>query len=162
MTIVTRIAGLRTNALAALVGLLIEFVLGTTLYGQVPKAVQGHGTFGAFGEVIVSGPLLLTLHAIVGTLIVVSAVTALVRAVLLRMTGFIVLTAIAFVAVLLAWFGGSAFADTLAAGAARALEWSTAVALLGYAIVLFIRIPDRYDESAPHGTSRPANLQVTK
>lgn len=136
-----RVAGLRTNAFAALVGLLIAFVLGTTLYGQVPRDAQGRGVFGAFGVSIVSGPVLLILHAVVGTLIVVSAATVVVRAVILRRPVLTVLTAVALLAVLLAWFAGSVFADTLAAGAARAMEWSTAVALLLYAIVLFLRVP---------------------
>jgi hypothetical protein len=135
------ISGLRTNAFAALVGLLIVFILGTTLYGQVPKDAQGRGIFGAFGEAVVTGPVLLTLHAIVGTLIVISAATAFVRAILIRKPGLIALTSVAFLAVLLAWFAGSAFANTLAPGAARAMEWSTAVALLLYAIILFIRTP---------------------
>jgi hypothetical protein len=134
-----RITGLRTNAFAAVVGLLIEFVLGTTLYGQVPKDAQGRGVFGAFGEVVISGPVLLILHAAVGTLVVVTAATAVVRAILIRNPGFIALMSVAFIAVLLAWFSGSAFANTLAPSAARAMEWSTAVALLLYAIVLLIR-----------------------
>jgi hypothetical protein len=134
-----RITGLRTNAFAAVVGLLIEFVLGTTLYGQVPKDAQGRGVFGAFGEVVISGPVLLILHAAVGTLVVVTAATAVVRAILIRNPGFIALMSVAFIAVLLAWFSGSAFANTLAPSVARAMEWSTAVALLLYAIVLLIR-----------------------
>ena len=141
MKLTKRITGLRTNAFAAVVGLLFEFVLGTTLYGQVPKDAQGRGLFGAFGEVVISGPVLLILHAIVGTLIVVSASTAFVRAILIQNPGFIALMSVAFLAVLLAWFAGSAFANTLAPTAARAMEWSTAVALLLYAIVLFVRTP---------------------
>jgi hypothetical protein len=135
------ITGLRTNTFAALVGLLVAFILGTTLYGQVPKDAQGRGIFGAFGEAVITGPVLLTLHAIVGTLIVISAATALVRAILIRKPGLIGLTSVAFLAVLVAWFAGSAFANTLAPTAARAMEWSTAIALLLYAIVLFIRTP---------------------
>lgn len=141
MKLTKRITGLRTNAFAALVGLIIEFVLGTTLYGQIPKDAQGRGIFGAFGEVVISGPVLLILHAIVGTLIVVSAATAVIRAILMRIPGVIALMSAAFLAVLLAWFAGSAFANTLALTAARAMEWSTAVALLLYAIILFVRTP---------------------
>jgi hypothetical protein len=139
--ILGRITGLRTNAFAALVGLLIVFVLGTTLYGQVPKDAQGRGIFGAFGEAVISGPVLLTLHAIVGTLIVISAATAAIRAILIRKPALIALMSVAFVVVLVAWFAGSAFANTLAPTAARVMEWSTAVALLLYAIALFLRTP---------------------
>jgi hypothetical protein len=141
MKLTKRITGLRANAFAALVGLVIEFVLGTTLYGQVPKDAHGRGIFGAFGEVVISGPVLLILHAIVGTLIVVSAATAVVRAILIRNPRFITLISVAFLAVLLAWFAGSAFANTLAPAAARAMEWSTAVGMLLYAIVLFVCTP---------------------
>jgi len=136
-----RISALRANAFAALVGLLIEFVLGTTLYGQVPKDAKGRGIFGSFGEVVITGPVLLILHAVVGTLVVVSAVTAVIRAVRLRDPAFITITAVALLAVVMAWFGGSSFANTLAPGAAKAMEWSTAVALLLYAIVLLVRGP---------------------
>ena len=146
MNVTKRMNGLRTNSFAALVGLLIEFVLGTTLYGQVPKDAQGSGIFGAFGEVVISGPVLLILHAVVGTLVVVSAATAVVRAIRIRKPGLIALVSVAFLAVLLAWFAGSAYANTLAPTAVRAMEWSTAVALLLYAIVLFISTPLREKE----------------
>jgi hypothetical protein len=146
-----RISGLRSNSLAAIVGLLIEFVLGSTLYGQVPKDAHGQGLFGAFGESIISGPVLLILHAIVGTLIVVSAATALIRSLTIRRTGLIVVTAVALVAVLLAWFGGSEFANTLSPTAARVMEWSTAIAILGYAIILFNRAPAEEERNADNG-----------
>lgn len=136
-----RLTGLRSTVLAALIGLLIAFVLGTTLDGQIPKSAQGRGLLGAFGDAVIGGPILLSLHAIIGTLIVISAATAVVHAVLTRSTRLIALTSGALLCVLLAWLGGSSLADTLAPGADRAMEWSAATALLLYAVVLFLNTP---------------------
>ena len=130
MKLTKRITGLRTNAFAALVGLLIEFVLGTTLYGQIPKDAHGREESSEPSARSSSAdPSLLILHAIVGTLIVLSATTAVIRAILIRNPGFITLMSVALLAVLLAWFAGSAFANTLSPTAARAMEWATAVGI---------------------------------
>jgi hypothetical protein len=53
---------------------------------RIPASDHGKGTFAAFGAAVADGPLALALHALLGTLLVVSAVTFVIRAVLARKT----------------------------------------------------------------------------
>jgi len=133
-----RVSQLRATALASIVILLVEFVIGSNLYNQAPKAAHGQPIFAAFGLAIADGPIALAIHAVLGTLIIAGAIQALVRAIQGRRTALIVLAAIALVAIVLAWFGGSSYVSTHSDVASRLMGLGTAVALLGYSIVLFI------------------------
>lgn len=137
----TTVTSLRGTAFAAIVLLLIEFGIGVNLFGTAPKADQGKGAFGAFGAVFTNGPAALMIHAVVGTLLVVAAVTALVRAVLARQTPSVVLTAVALLSVIGAWFSGSSYVGDHASGAARGMAYATALAILCYALVLLVVRP---------------------
>ena len=66
-----RIRGLRANALAATVMLLIQYCFGIAvgLYSVLPVSDHGKDLFGAFGAAVANGPVLLTLHAVLGTLL---------------------------------------------------------------------------------------------
>jgi hypothetical protein len=68
-------------------------------------------------------------------------VTALVRAVPVRHTASLVLTAVALLAVLGAWFSGSSYVGSHASGAARGMAYATALAILCYALVLLVARP---------------------
>lgn len=132
---------LRATAFAGIVLLLIEFGIGVNLFGTVPKADQGKDTFAAFVAVFTHGPAALMIHATIGTLLIVSAVTALVRAVLARQTPSIVLTVVALLSVLGAWFSGSSYVGDHAGGAARGMAYATALAILCYALVMLVVRP---------------------
>ena len=137
-----RVGQLRATALASIVILLIEFAIGSNLYNQAPKSAQGQSTFAAFGLAIVDGPIALAIHAILGTLIIAGAIQALVRAIQSHSVAFIVLGAIALLAIVLAWFGGSTYVSTHSAVASHVMGLGTGVAILCYAVVLFI-VPKR-------------------
>jgi hypothetical protein len=144
-----RARGLRITAFAGLVMLLLEYGLGvwTNLYAPLPVSDHGEATFAAFGGAVAHGPVGLTLHALLGTLLIVTAVSVVVRAALARQTVSIVLACVSLVAVLAAWFSGTKFVSDTASGASFGMAVATGVALLGYATILFIAIPTQSGRS---------------
>lgn len=139
---------LRVTVLAALVMLLIEYMLGawTDLYASLPASDSGEATFAAFGGAVAHGPVVLSIHALLGTLLIVTAVSVVVRAALIRQAAPIILGCVALLAILAAWFSGSTFVGDQASGASFGMAVATGVALLGYVIILFIVIP-AYDQA---------------
>jgi hypothetical protein len=133
------VSGLRINALAAVVMLLIEYGLGiwVNLYAQVPAEDHGKGTFAALGAAVAHGPVALAVHAVLGTLLLVTAIGLIVRAALARKAAATVIGAIAFCAILAAWLSGARFVGDAAAGASFGMAIATGVALLGYEVILF-------------------------
>ena len=77
-----RISGLRRAGFAAFVMLVVQFALGiyVNLYVTVPSADHGHG----FGQAIANGPAGLTLHIMLGLLLILAALGFLVQAILAR------------------------------------------------------------------------------
>ena len=132
--------GLRANSFSAAVMLLIEYGLGiwVNLYAQIPASDHGKGTFAAFGAAVADGPVALALHAVLGTLLLVTAITLVIRAALARKTAATVIGAIAFLAVAAAWLSGTRFVGNGAAGASFGMAIATGVALLSYVIILFV------------------------
>jgi hypothetical protein len=133
-------SGLRTNAFSAAVMLLIEYGLGiwVNLYAQIPASDHGKGTFAAFGAAVAEGPVALAVHAVLGTLLIVTAIALIVRAVLARKAAAILIGVIAFLAVLAAWLSGARFVGDAADGASFGMAIATGVALLSYVIILFL------------------------
>ena len=138
-----RVRGLRANSLAALVMLLVEYGLGmwTNLYAKLPAADQGKGTFVAFGDAVAHGPVGLALHALLGTLLIVTAASVVVRAALIRHAPLIVVGCVALLAILAAWLSGAKFVGDAANGASFGMALATGVAIVGYAAILFIAVP---------------------
>jgi hypothetical protein len=132
--------GLRPNSFAAVVMLLIEYGLGiwVNLYAQIPASDKGKGTFAAFGAAVANGPVALTLHALLGTLLLVTAITLVIRAVLARKAAATVIGAVALLAIIAAWLSGGRFIGDGADGASFGMAMATAVALLCYVIILFV------------------------
>jgi hypothetical protein len=131
---------LRTNCFAATVMLAIEFGLGmwTNIYANLPAADHGKGMFAAFGRAVADGPVGLSLHAIVGTLLLITGISAMVRAVLIRGPLSISLTGVALLALLAAWTSGAKFVGDMGKGPSLTMAIATGVALLGYAVILFV------------------------
>ena len=69
-----KISNLRVNSFAALVILLIEIGvgIGVNLFATLPTDDAGKSLFAAFGTAVTNGPLVLTLHALLGTIILIS------------------------------------------------------------------------------------------
>lgn len=132
--------GLRPNAFSAVVILLAEYGLGiwVNLYAQIPASDQGKGVFAAFGSAVADGPLTLALHALIGTLLLVTAIAFVIRAVLARRAAATVLGAVALLAVIAAWLSGARFVGASANGASFGMAMATGVVLLCYVIILFV------------------------
>jgi hypothetical protein len=136
----SRIKGLRANALAGLIMLLIEYSLGISanLYSTLPAADRGKPLFAGLGDAVGNGPLLVTLHALLGTLLLITGIAAVVRASRLGRRPLIALAGTALLAILVAWLSGSAFVGHQKAAASLAMALAAAVAILCFALVIFI------------------------
>jgi hypothetical protein len=131
---------LRTNCFAAAVMLVVEFGLGmwTNIYANLPASDHGKSMFGAFGHAVADGPVGLSLHAIVGTLLVIAGISAVVRAVFTRSPVSISFTGVALLAILAAWSSGAKFVGDMGKGPSLTMALATGVALLCYAVILFV------------------------
>lgn len=135
-----RIRALRANALAGLVMLLIEYSLGISvnLYSTLPASDRGKTPFAGLGAAVGNGPLLVTLHALLGTLLLITAIAAVVRAFRIGARLLIALAGAALLATLVAWLSGSAFVGHQKAAASLAMALAAAAAILCYALVIFV------------------------
>ncbi|HWD69872.1 MAG TPA: hypothetical protein VG293_06725 [Solirubrobacteraceae bacterium] len=133
-------SGLRANALAGLVMLLIEYSLGISvnLYSKLPTSDAGKPLFAGLGAAVGNGPFLLAFHAVLGTLLLLTGVAAVVRASRLGARHLIALSAGALVATLVAWLSGSEFVGHMKNSASLTMALAAAVAILCYALVIFV------------------------
>ena len=132
--------GLRANSFSAVVMLLAQYGLGiwVNVYAQIPASDHGKGAFAAFGAAVADGPVALALHAVLGTLLLATAIAFIVRAALARKIATTVIGVIAFLAIIGAWLSGARFVGDAADGASFAMAIETGVALLCYVIILFV------------------------
>lgn len=130
---------LRANALAAITMLVIEFGLGTgvNLYVALPTSDRGKSLLSAFGSALV-GPVPLAIHALLGTLLLITGASAVIRASGLREPALIAITGSSLLGILTAWLAGAWFVGSMADGASMAMAGATAVSILGYSFVLFL------------------------
>lgn len=137
---VKRVRGLRANSLAALVILLIEYGLGVwvNLYGHLPVSDHGASLTTGFGRAIAGGPVGLSIHAVFGVVLVVSATTALVRSVLVRRRAPMTVTAVGLAAVLIAGVSGARFVGSGSNASSMTMAVSAGVAIGAYALALFL------------------------
>jgi hypothetical protein len=128
-----RQAALRRANLAILILLIVQFALGmgVNLYVTLPAAGHpGHASWFGNGA-------LLALHAALGVLLILAAISVLVRTIMARNATLIVTSAAGLVAILLAAFFGSGFTDKLTDGYSLGMAMATAAVLVCYAIGLF-------------------------
>lgn len=135
-----KIRGLRINSFAAVVMLMFEFGLGigVSLYASLPASGNGKGVLGAFLSAITDGPIALTLHALLGTLLIISAIAAVVRASFVRRTLLTIIAGAAFLAIVLAWLSGARFVGSGGNGASLVMAVATGFAVLCYATIVLI------------------------
>jgi hypothetical protein len=140
VSVAKKLRGIRANSLAASVMLLIELGLGLSvnLYTNLPGSDQGKGVVAAIGLAVTGGPIALTLHALLGTVLLLSAITLVVRTWSIHRTLLLVAAIVGLVAILMAWFSGARFVGTMANGASMAMGLATGVALFCYVLVLFV------------------------
>jgi hypothetical protein len=148
----SKVAGLRANALAGLIMLLIEYSLGISanLYSTLPAADRGKTLFAGLGAAVGNGPLLVTLHALLGTLLLITGIAAVVRASRLGRGPLIALSGTALLATLVAWLSGSAFVGHQKAAVSLAMALAAALAILSYALMIFILSVGRVGSTASH------------
>ncbi len=132
----SRISGLRRASFTAFVMLVVQFALGSyvNLYVTVPSADHGHG----FGQAISNGPAGLTLHIVLGLLLILAALGFLVQAILARRPMLIAAAVLGLLAMIGAAASGSAFTGSGKDGASMAMALLAAGALLCYGASLLV------------------------
>ena len=137
---VRAVRGLRANSLAAIVILLFEYGLGVwvNLYGHLPASDHGATLATGIGRAISDGPVGLSIHAVLGLVLVVSALTALVRSILIGRPVLIALTAVGLAAVVTAALSGARFVGHGDNGSSMGMAIASGVAIGAYALVLFV------------------------
>jgi hypothetical protein len=132
----SRISGLRRASFAAFVMLVVQFALGiyVNLYVTVPSADHGHG----FGQAIANGPAGLTLHIVLGLLLILAALGFLVQAILARRPALIAAAVLGLLAMIGAAASGSTFTGSGKDGASMAMALLAAAGLLCYGASLFL------------------------
>jgi hypothetical protein len=122
--------------LAAAIMLLIQYGLGigVNLYVTLPAA--GRGGRG-IGDAFSSGPAL-AVHAVLGLLLILTALSMVVRSVIARHRASIVTSAAGLLAILAAAGYGAGFVHNGSAAASLGMALATGVALLSYIIGLFV------------------------
>ena len=123
-------AGLGRACLATLIALVAQFGLGMwlNLYVTVPSSDQHAGIV----QEITNGPLTLTVHALLGTFLIVAAIVLLIRAVRTRHTMAAGLTAAGLGAILGAFAAGELFVRNGKSSASLWMAVLTGIALLCY------------------------------
>jgi hypothetical protein len=129
-----RIGGLRRATLASFVLLVVQYAIGTgvNLYVGAPSGVHG------IGEAISKGPAALSVHVVLGLLLVLAAVGLVVQAVIARhwvLTGTSVVGLLALIA---ATLSGARFVSKGLPSASMAMAILTGVALLAYGANLYL------------------------
>jgi drug/metabolite transporter (DMT)-like permease len=142
---------LRGNTMGVVVMLVLQYSLGmwVNLEATVPPADASAGFWGAFVGAITNGPLALTLHALLGTLLLVSATVLVVRALRIQQPLWIALAVIGLLSIVFAWITGVRFTATGATTSSLFMALLTAFALLCYAVILFtssISVPQPSNE----------------
>jgi hypothetical protein len=131
-----RLERLRGASMGAAVMVVIQFGLGVgvNLYTTLPAAGSGGRSF---GDAFSSGAVL-ALHAAFGLLLIVTALSLLVRAIAARHRPVIVTSAIGLLAIIAAAGSGASFVNNSANGASLGMALATGVAMLCYLVSLFI------------------------
>jgi uncharacterized membrane protein YhaH (DUF805 family) len=102
--------------------------------------VKGEGEAGggrSFGQAFSSGALL-ALHTVFGLLLIVTAVSLLVRAIIARHRPVIVTSAVGLLAIIAAAGFGASFVNNSKNGASLGMALATGVAMLSYLVSLLV------------------------
>ena len=134
-----RLSNLRRASLGALVMLIVQFGLGVgvNLYVSLPAA----GSSGRKLSQAFSNSPLLALHVVLGLLLIVSAVTLLVRGIVARHTPVIALSAAGLLAIIFAATQGFSFVHNSTNEASMAMASATGIAMFCYVLTLYLVRP---------------------
>lgn len=149
-----RARALRRNSVAILLMLLAQYLLGmaVNLFDTVPDADQHRGIPGSAFHAFIRSPLGLAFHAILGTLLVVAALSVSLRAWRTRSTKATVAAVFGLVFVLGAWTSGAAFVDESSDTSSFVMALLTGLAAACYVTTALIatRLEHRPRPSPPH------------
>jgi len=139
----SRARALRIDSLVAVVILLIEYGLGlwVNLYATLPAADRGASVPAGFARAVSHGPAGLTIHALLGVILLAGSIAAVVRAARAASPSMIALAVVGLLAIISAAANGSRFIGDQADGASLAMGISAAVAILCYVIIMFAATP---------------------
>jgi hypothetical protein len=132
--------GLRINSFAAVAALLVEYGLGiwVNLYGHLPASDHGANVAVGFGRAVSQGPVGLSIHAVLGVVLLASAVAALVRAILVRRLTLIAAAVAGLRGIVIAGLSGSSFVSNGSNAASMSMALAAGVAIFAYAFILFV------------------------
>ncbi len=133
------VRGLRANSLAALVMLLLEYGLGiwVNLCAQLPASDNGASLPAAFGRAVTGGPIGLSIHAVLGAVLILSAVSAVARSFGVRRPVLIGAAITGLAAVIIAALSGARFVGHGTDAASMSMAIAAGVAIGAYAVILF-------------------------
>lgn len=133
------VRALRGNSFGALVMLLIQYGLGiwVNLYGQIPASDHGSNVASGFARAISNGPVGLSIHAVLGVILLGAAAGALARAFRVRRTNLIVAAVVGLVCIVIAALSGSAFVGNGSNAASMSMADAAGLAIFAYAFILF-------------------------
>ena len=129
----------RRASLATLVLVVAEYVIGmyVNLYATVPGADHGRDV----GSAIANGPVMLSIHAVLGLLLGLGALAVLWHAVRSRRPALIAWSAVGLMALALADVAGAGFTSSGDRAGSMAMSVFTGVALLCYAANTYLVRP---------------------
>jgi hypothetical protein len=133
------LARARRGSLAVLVLIVTEYTVGmyVNLYVTIPRADHGRG----LGTAISNGPVILSIHAVLGLLLGLGALAVLVQAVLARHRGAITSSALGVFALAFASVTGARFTSSGNTAGSMGMSVLTGAALLCYAANLYLLHP---------------------
>lgn len=133
-----RVSGLRLASLAATIMLLVQIGLGFAIAQavNVPRADQGSGIFREIGRALSNGPLAITLHAALGLILVITAISVTIRAILARRGGILALSVIGLAAVVAANISGAKFVGSGQDSSSSLMAVDGVVAIFCYVLCL--------------------------
>ena len=131
-----QIAAVRRAGLAAFVLLVVQYGIGIgiNLYVTVPAADHGHG----LGQALSNGPAAITVHIVVGLLVILAALGLVVQAIIARKPLLITISVVGLAALLGAAVQGASFVNSDHPAASMAMGLLTGVALLCYGATLYV------------------------
>jgi hypothetical protein len=137
------LARVRRASLVALVLVVLEYGIGmyVNLYSTIPRADHGHG----LGAAISNGPVMLSIHAVVGLLLGLGALGTAWQAVRSRRPAVIAWSSVGLVALVMAAVAGAGFTSTGDRSASMAMSVLTGVALVCYAANIYLVRPQHAD-----------------
>jgi hypothetical protein len=109
----------------------------STFKGDIPGGRSFASPLLAWAPGVAVSADIVIAHAVLGTLLLIGAVTVLIRAVRTHSPLLIALAALALAAIIAAWLSGARFVGTTTNSASLAMAIATGIAILAYILILF-------------------------